>query len=557
MQQATDKHRIPTYREVIDFYLRVDVSEALWQMSCRRVLKFFYFSEADISIHGTKAKQTTLHCLPNSEAFRDRISKTTAQITGCPFPFFPFFGMGPRVNRHGHPNEPIGWDMRFEVDFDLQGSFNAAIPAVAVLEHFSVPVLAKFSGHRSLHVIIPAEAFPSRMTSKPDHGEWMAVFERIANLLFRVAPGLSASHPYKDLELTAPYSLHRYHGLVGLPLSASAAIAFSPADAALTEVQEVGWRPIQHLFETCGIDDMFQLIEESEGCAEHLRVLSAAVFSGGQWDEFRERTRPDDLDPDSVAASIYCGLPGQGRDQPKLKHPEQVTRFQEALDLIDSPSMKSPKLYRLIAPMGFVMPFDTWQRIRLILSELLAVWVERGTSSAIDSYRDLACSRIVPAPVGLAVRITSLLPSSTEAVVAALEKLWKNESGELTPGSAYVAISLAESSSLNMSVLESLCTGQGEDALALKALLATEKPWETERRPDLAVAAILLSFPQLVAEVSEEPLSHEGMRMLARSVFPGDDKKLEYAVRRVVASLRNEKNGGEPVVAPDADKPRL
>jgi hypothetical protein len=74
--------------------------------------------------------------------------------------------------------------MRFEVDFDLDCSFQALIPVAAVLEHFSVPVLAKFSGRRSLHAIIPAEAFPSRMTSEPNHGEWMAAFEQLARFLF-------------------------------------------------------------------------------------------------------------------------------------------------------------------------------------------------------------------------------------------------------------------------------------------------------------------------------------------------------------------------------------
>jgi hypothetical protein len=62
---------------------------------------------------------------------------------------------------------------------------------VAVLEHFDLPVLVKYSGHRSLHVILPAEAFSSAMRSHPVHEEWMRGFDRIAAFLCRFSPALS------------------------------------------------------------------------------------------------------------------------------------------------------------------------------------------------------------------------------------------------------------------------------------------------------------------------------------------------------------------------------
>jgi hypothetical protein len=525
---------IPSYRDAVGFYLREDVSEVLWQMSRRRVLKFFYFADDDIKMHGTKARHLKIHCFGTPGDLRDRISEVTKGIRACPFPFFPFFGMKTEANLPGHPEIPTGWDMRFEVDFNLAYSFQALIPVVAVLEHFRVPVIAKFSGHRSLHVIIPAEAFPPRMTSAPDHGEWMAAFEKLAKFLFQVAPGLVASHPFKDLELTAPYSLHRYHGLVGLPLSASEALEFKPCRADLAAVREVSWRPDDHLRATHGIENMLPFVDQCAGRGEILRELCAEVFAGRRWEKFCQNALPSDMDPESVEARLFAGFPGQRHGSPRvLKKPSQAARYWKALEVIDGPNMKNMKLYRLVASIGFVMAFETWQQIRLSLCEFLALWVKEGINRAFQGFMQLACSESIRAPAGLAVRVAGNLPERKGLVVRTLKKLWDEVHGLLTPGSAFVALALAEHSRSDAAILDILCRESSAYTKAVRSYLMNDISWETERRPDLAIAALLLAFPQLRASHENNGMDDGGMVLVSRYVFGGDLKKVEYAFKRL------------------------
>ena len=63
----------PTYEQVIEFYLKDDVSDVLWELSNTRPLRFFYHTDMDFTTRGAKAASIRLHCLASRQEFCDAI----------------------------------------------------------------------------------------------------------------------------------------------------------------------------------------------------------------------------------------------------------------------------------------------------------------------------------------------------------------------------------------------------------------------------------------------------------------------------------------------------
>jgi hypothetical protein len=337
----------PSPEEVLAYYIREDVSQVLWEMSRRRVLRFYYRTDTDIRVPHAKAECVSLHCLKSVDEFRDRVSSILGRAASSPSPFYPFFGMGTVVNAPDNPKDCIGWDLRFEVDLDWLSSFRALTPVVAVLEHFDLPVLVKYSGHRSLHVILPAEAFPFAMRSRPVHEEWMRGFDRIGAFLCRFSPALSKTMLglAKDMLLTAPYSLHRYHGRVSVPLTLSQSMGFIPERARVAAFQGVSWevgtldRPSERM------NSLLDIIRESETKTETVLELAETLFRGRRWISFAKDSVPGSVQDRPVLAALMVGLPGVNcRFTSEPLTPKARQRLRLALEVIDRPETKSIKL---------------------------------------------------------------------------------------------------------------------------------------------------------------------------------------------------------------------
>jgi len=128
----------------------------------------------------------------------------------------------------------------FVMEADCQGwqrSFADVRGAVDIINEFGVPYTAKFSGHRSLHVMIPREAFPEEFEGKSQKSLESGLrdfFRSIA--LVRHADGAGGM-------LRLPYSLNENTGMVSLPIDYEDINNFRPWEAFPHLVSDISSRP--------------------------------------------------------------------------------------------------------------------------------------------------------------------------------------------------------------------------------------------------------------------------------------------------------------------------
>jgi hypothetical protein len=545
---------LSSYRDAIAFYLRDDVSCALWELSNRRPLTFHYHSDADFRPHGSKAKAVTFHCLPSVEDFRRRISELTGHITSCGWPFFPFWNMHHAVNAPGKPDQPVGWDMRFEIDWDLAGSFQAVIPILAILEHYGVPALAKYSGHRSLHLTIPAEAFPSRMRTCPEQKEWTRTFESLGLFFCHFAPAFGktgAAHLSKDLVLTAPYSLHRYHGLIGLPLQLGEAMTFSSDSARLDRFAGVTWTPSD-------LDDpgdhmvaLLDSVDRSTRDPDAILRLAEEVFRGPRWAAFADAAIPADLS-DPVTEALYAGLPAIHHPNVTALPPPTRNRLGRAWLHMDRADAKDIKFHRLAGAVDFAVGFEGWCRVRRMVAEFASGWVTAGLDASLARLLEYTAVSDEQPRAALAIRLLAMLPEPPDQLLTALRHRWQRAPSQPTPATAFLALSLAQLAPHCPAALD-LLIRRADPAYAptLRDALLQAGPWQAEKRPDLTVAVLSLVFGlPAVRSWAGDPTAADA-RAVATAVFgscrpdgrPDQAKnlaKFRHAVARVQALLPSE-----------------
>jgi hypothetical protein len=106
-------------------------------------------------------------------------------------------------------------DLDFKSD-SWQAAFEAALPIVRRLHEFGVTFFVKFSGNISLHLIIPAEVFPT------DAALDNRLREQILSFVRRLLPSprcLDMSFfTLPDHFLRLPYSMNEHTGLVSIPI---------------------------------------------------------------------------------------------------------------------------------------------------------------------------------------------------------------------------------------------------------------------------------------------------------------------------------------------------
>jgi HEAT repeat protein len=122
--------------------------------------------------------------------------------------------------------EEIGFDTIFEAD--MQGwrrSFEDLVGVVKLLDSFGVCYRIKYSGVRSLHLMIPFESFPREFNGEPVLNQRKEIQRRMRNY-FQRRCGMQKAHRGKVLRLA--YSLNEDNGLVSLPILSEELSSFRP-----------------------------------------------------------------------------------------------------------------------------------------------------------------------------------------------------------------------------------------------------------------------------------------------------------------------------------------
>ncbi|NKB65679.1 MAG: hypothetical protein GKR89_01340 [Candidatus Latescibacteria bacterium] len=126
----------------------------------------------------------------------------------------------------------VGQDYMLETDPQTWSqAFYQIGRAVEVLETVGAFYRLKFSGHRSLHLSIPAEAFPAQVRGQAIGGSIEELHKRLD--AFLQVPG----HIDSPKGLRALYSTHPRSGLVSLPLTRGQLAHFQPWMASIHTIQ--------------------------------------------------------------------------------------------------------------------------------------------------------------------------------------------------------------------------------------------------------------------------------------------------------------------------------
>ncbi|MCZ6680850.1 MAG: hypothetical protein O7E52_26785 [Candidatus Poribacteria bacterium] len=128
-----------------------------------------------------------------------------------------------------------GFDMVFESDYgNWRRCFESLLGPIQMLDDFGVFYRLKYSGARSLHVMIPFEAFPEVFNGAKVVEQWDELYRNINGYFFNRCQMGWVDRP-KVLRLA--YSLNEDNGMVSLPLSRAQVDDFRPWKANLHEAE--------------------------------------------------------------------------------------------------------------------------------------------------------------------------------------------------------------------------------------------------------------------------------------------------------------------------------
>lgn len=163
---------------------------------------------------------------------------------------YPYF----RINWERHhpayswdPETRYGYDFVIEKDsFLWQECFEAMLPVMDILEHFDVHYWLKYTGHHSLHLVIPAEVFPPAVRGIPLKDKHEVIYQRLMVFLNK-----RATQRYNDHDrhcppgTNMPYSVNEDTGLTNVPLLREELEDFRPWHASihLAKVRDL-WRTV-------------------------------------------------------------------------------------------------------------------------------------------------------------------------------------------------------------------------------------------------------------------------------------------------------------------------
>jgi HEAT repeat protein len=225
--------RNPTLGEVREYYAREDVLAFLGYACKKRKVIFSFKDEPSL---GSERRTPPLEPRDTEHLHQivtEAIEKNMEGMTDDARPYaYPSF--------HSMTAKDGDIISDFVMEADCQGwrrSFVDVRGAIEILKEFQVPCIAKFSGHRSLHVVIPREAFPDEFKGAPIAQSWKYLEKHLRDFFSRCAQVRYAHGTGGILRL--PYSLNENTGLVSTPVKPEELDDFRPWEAILHLVGEI------------------------------------------------------------------------------------------------------------------------------------------------------------------------------------------------------------------------------------------------------------------------------------------------------------------------------
>jgi len=213
----------PMITEVINYYLRSDILSEIFYVTQIRDVTFIYRKSGDRDAH-IPLQPKDIAELENflRQFFTQHEGLHSSEAKGQLEPY-PWFTMLQR--RTAYENKPqtgerriIGWDSVIELDYGWRRSFGELKNGMQVLDDFGIHYRMKFSGHHSLHFILPAEAMPESFRERPEQDKWYDAMNKVGEFLAARSNYLQDWQTMFGKVCSAPYTVHRSVGLVSIPL---------------------------------------------------------------------------------------------------------------------------------------------------------------------------------------------------------------------------------------------------------------------------------------------------------------------------------------------------
>ena len=253
----------PTIEEVRDYYLRPDILAEIFLATQVRDVTFIYCEP------GGQDVRVELH-LEDVAELDSFFRQFFARHEGClePYPWLTI-GVDSYSNATAYSpdrRQPIGWDAVIEFDYGWRRSFGELYSGMQVLDDFGIYYRTKFSGHHSLHFVLPAEALPVSFCESPDEERWRDGINKLGAFVAERSHYLRHGWMWseEDEEMySAPYSVHRAFGLAAVPLLPGDLRAFRP------------WMASVHL--AAPVEGWWQV---PNSAADNFRILLDRIDSG-------------------------------------------------------------------------------------------------------------------------------------------------------------------------------------------------------------------------------------------------------------------------------------
>jgi HEAT repeat protein len=236
--------RNPTLGEVKEYYAREDVLTFLNYTCKKRKVIFSFKDEPSLKTEANTPPLEPRNIAHLHQIITEGIEEKMQGIADDARPSaYPSF--------HGMTSKDGDVISDFVMEADCHGwrrSFVDVRGAIQMLDEFQVPYIAKFSGHRSLHVMVPREAFPEEFDGVPIGRSWKSLEKRLRDFFHKCALVRYAHGTGGILRL--PYSLNENTGMVSLPMNIEELDDFRPWEAILHLVGNVS----QDLFDVSADD---------------------------------------------------------------------------------------------------------------------------------------------------------------------------------------------------------------------------------------------------------------------------------------------------------------
>jgi len=287
----------PSLEEVRTYYSRTEVLDELlggmqrWHVRLEpgEGLKHRWFNINDRD----KLCKTLMRLL-------DRMSEDNKRVQ---FPYLRIDGRRYNPVTSWKPNDLWGWDFIIEKDgYTWRPCWDAMVPAIRILDHFDIHYWLKYTGHHSLHVVIPAENFPISW-GKVRFADYMRSFGwRLIAFFSRLCFQPLSYGGYEGFGGGAggtnmPYSLNEHSGLLNYPVRETDIADFEPIKASVSKAEiRSFWREFPDDKRGCATPMIQEILrpfneqaEKYDGVPFHPPVTLSETLTQITSSRFRER----------------------------------------------------------------------------------------------------------------------------------------------------------------------------------------------------------------------------------------------------------------------------